>query len=123
MDEKLQCLLGEAAKAARLRLGLTQAQVAVKVGLRPGVYGRVERGHMMPSVPTLRRLCGTLGVSSDELLSLATPETMQAAGASAGAASAPQELSRIIYLLRGWPSDRLMLLRKLLETASSHLLT
>jgi transcriptional regulator with XRE-family HTH domain len=59
MNEKLQRLLGDAARAARLRLGLTQAEVAKKVGLKSGVYGRVERGMMMPSVPTLRRICET----------------------------------------------------------------
>jgi transcriptional regulator with XRE-family HTH domain len=70
MDEKLQRLLGKAARAARLRLGLTQAEVATKVRLKSGVYGRVERGMMTPSVPTLRRMCETLGISSDVLLSL-----------------------------------------------------
>lgn len=125
MDEKLQRLLGEAARAARLRLGLTQAEVAEKVGLKPGVYGRVERGMMMPSVPTLRRMCETLGISSDVLLSL---------GAQAQAATAPAEtpppgagehpeLSRIIHILQAWPPERLALLRKLLETADSNLST
>jgi DNA-binding XRE family transcriptional regulator len=52
MDENLQRLLGESARAARLQLGLTQAEVAKKVRLKSGVYGRVERGMMMPSVPT-----------------------------------------------------------------------
>lgn len=66
MDEKLQRLLGDAARAARLRLGLRQAEVAKK----SGVYGQVERGMMTPSVPTLRRMCETLGISSDALLSL-----------------------------------------------------
>ena len=70
MDEKLRLALGDAARAARLRLGLTQAEVAKKVRLKSGVYGRVERGMMTPSVPTLRRMCETLGISSDVLLSL-----------------------------------------------------
>lgn len=56
MDEKLQRLLGNAARAARLRLGLTQAEVAKKVGLKSGVYGRVDGGMMMPSGPTHRVL-------------------------------------------------------------------
>ncbi len=70
MDEKLRQALGDAARAARLRMGLTQAEVAKKVRLKPGVYGRVERGAMVPRVPTLRRICETLGISSDALLSL-----------------------------------------------------
>jgi transcriptional regulator with XRE-family HTH domain len=72
MDEKLRHALGDAAQAARPRLGLTQAEVAKKVLLKSGVDGRVERGAMVPSVPTLRRICETLGISSDVLLSLGT---------------------------------------------------
>jgi transcriptional regulator with XRE-family HTH domain len=68
MDEELQRTLGEVARAARERLGLTQAQVAQKVGLVPGVYGRIERGDMMPSVPSLRRISIVLGISSDALM-------------------------------------------------------
>ncbi|WP_309896975.1 helix-turn-helix transcriptional regulator [Archangium sp.] len=121
MDEKLQRLLGDAARAARLRLGLTQAEVAQKVGLGSSVYGRIERGMMMPSVPTLRRMCVALELASDVLLSLGTQE-----GAAEPALRAPEvgehpELSRIIHVVRGWPPERLLLLRKLLEVADGTL--
>ncbi len=74
MDDKLALALGAAARAARLRAGLTQAEAAEKVGLAPGVYGRIERGGMMPSVPTLRRLSIILKIPSDTLLSLSHSE-------------------------------------------------
>jgi transcriptional regulator with XRE-family HTH domain len=74
MDEKLALALGAAARAARMRAGLTQAEAAAKVGLAPGVYGRIERGGMMPSVPTLRRLSIALKIPSDTLLSLSHSE-------------------------------------------------
>jgi transcriptional regulator with XRE-family HTH domain len=121
MDEKLQRLLGEAARAARLRLGLTQAEVAKKVRLKSGVYGRVERGMMTPSVPTLRRMCETLGISSDVLLSLGAQAREEAAPTPPPGAGEHPELSRIIHILQGWPPERLALLRKLLETADTHL--
>jgi transcriptional regulator with XRE-family HTH domain len=121
MDEKLQRLLGEAARAARLRLGLTQAEVAKKVRLKSGVYGRVERGMMTPSVPTLRRMCETLGISSDVLLSLGAQAREEMAPAPLPGAGEHPELSRIIHILQGWPPERLALLRKLLETADTHL--
>jgi transcriptional regulator with XRE-family HTH domain len=122
MDDKLRRLLGDTARAARLRQGLTQAEVARQVRLKPGVYGRVERGKMTPSVPTLRRICATLGLSSDVLLSLAPraqPGKVSAAKRSSEPTE-PPELSRIIHLLRDWPPERLSLARKLLETADSH---
>jgi transcriptional regulator with XRE-family HTH domain len=74
MDDKLALALGAAARAARLRAGLTQAEAAEKLGLAPGVYGRIERGGMMPSVPTLRRLSIVLKIPSDTLLSLSHSE-------------------------------------------------
>jgi transcriptional regulator with XRE-family HTH domain len=115
--------LGDAARAARLRLGLTQAEVAKKVRQKSGVYSRVERGMMMPSVPTLRRICETLGISSDALLSLGHPEGKGAVPAEAPppAAGKHPEESRIVHILHGWPPERLALLRKLLEVADSNL--
>ena len=121
MDEKLQRLLGDAARAARLRLGLTQAEVAKKVRLKSGVYGRVERGMMTPSVPTLRRMCETLGISSDVLLSLGAQASEATAPTPPPGADEHPELSRIIHILQGWPPERLALLRKLLETADTNL--
>ena len=121
MDEKLQRLLGDAARAARLRLGLTQAEVAKKVRLKSGVYGRVERGMMTPSVPTLRRICETLAISSDVLLSLSAQAPEVTAPAPPPGAGEHPELSRIIHILQGWPPERLALLRKLLDTADTHL--
>lgn len=55
-DAELRHVVGKAARSARLRLGLTQADVAERVNLASEVYGRLERGIMLPSVPTLRRL-------------------------------------------------------------------
>lgn len=53
---------------ARARAGLTQAEVAEAIGTHPEVYGRMERGVVMPSVPTLLRLCLILGSGPHELM-------------------------------------------------------
>ena len=119
MDEKLQQHLGEVARSARLRLGLTQAEVAQQVRLKPAVYGRIERGKMTPSVPSLRRICTVLGLSSDLLLSLAPREKESAIKRAPEPVEHP-ELSRIIHLVRDWSPERLLLARKLLETVHSH---
>jgi transcriptional regulator with XRE-family HTH domain len=62
--------LGDAARAARHQAGLTQADVAERIGVATEVYGRLERGLLMPSVPTLRRLCLALQMPADVLLAL-----------------------------------------------------
>ncbi len=120
MDDKLRHILGDMARAARLRQGLTQAEVAQQVRLEPAVYGRIERGKMTPSVPSLRRICATLGLSADALLSLSARETKGSAAKRSSEPIEHPELSRIIHLLRDWPPERLLLARKLLETADSH---
>lgn len=64
-DDALCASIGHAAKEARLQRGLKQWDVAASVGITHEVYGRLERGQMMPSVPTLRRVCVALGISAD----------------------------------------------------------
>jgi len=96
MDDQLALALGAAARAARLRAGLTQAEAAEKAGLAPGVYGRIERGGMMPSVPTLRRLSIVLKIPSDTLLSLSHSEVT----AWVDSLSAKEELQRSPNLKR-----------------------
>lgn len=70
MESELRAQIGAASRAARRRLGLTQAEVAERIGIVPEVYGRLERGRMLPSVVTLVRLCRALSISADEVLGL-----------------------------------------------------
>jgi transcriptional regulator with XRE-family HTH domain len=73
MNEKLAAVIGKAARAAREQLGLTQVEVATLMDLSPVVYNRLERGRMLPSVPTLVRLCETLKASPEVLLGFGRP--------------------------------------------------
>ena len=66
--------LGRTARAARLNLGLTQAQAAQRAKLATTVYGRIERGGMMPSLPSLLRLCNALGLDANGLLGFSAPQ-------------------------------------------------
>ncbi|WP_375757989.1 helix-turn-helix domain-containing protein [Corallococcus exercitus] len=72
-SQPLASIIGDAARAARTRLGLTQAEMAKRVGLAHSVYSRMERGRMLPSVSTLQRMCGALGVTPDELMGHTPP--------------------------------------------------
>ena len=79
----LAATIGTVAKQARTRAGLTQADVVAVVGTHPEVYGRIERGEVMPSVPTLMRVCLTLGCGPHELMGFSPLESPQnAPGAS-----------------------------------------
>jgi transcriptional regulator with XRE-family HTH domain len=91
---------------ARTRLGLTQEQVARAVGFVPIVYGRIERGDMLPSVPKLRQLCVTLGVSADTLLSANRPPGVPLLKKDF-ATDEPPEVRRFAILLSDLPPDKL----------------
>ena len=119
MDEELQRTLGEVAREARERLGLTQAQAAKKVGLVPGVYGRIERGDMMPSVPSLRRICLALGISSDALLKLSPSQVAAKVDEAPSEEYLSPELRRIVHQLRTWPPKRLKVLSKVLTVIAT----
>lgn len=62
METDLARKIGGSARAARKSLALTQAEVAEKADLATEVYGRLERGGMLPSLPTLFRLAKALHV-------------------------------------------------------------
>ncbi len=118
MDEELQCLLGEVARAARERLGLTQAEVAHKVGLVPDVYGRIERGTLVPSVPSLRRLCLVLGISSDALLGGSPCQGAATVDGAPWTERPSSEFERVAHQLRTWSPRRLRILSKVLKVVS-----
>jgi transcriptional regulator with XRE-family HTH domain len=52
----------------RKALGLTQAQLAEKLGVETETLSRFERGKHLPSLATLERLAGLLQVTVSELL-------------------------------------------------------
>ena len=70
MEKPLASILGTVARTARTRAGLTQEDVAERIGMASEVYGRMERGQMLPRVENLRRLCVVLKVGPHELLGL-----------------------------------------------------
>ena len=63
--------IGTALKNARQRRAWSQAEVAERVGIAAEVYGRLERGRIVPRADTLVRLAVALEVTADTLLGLA----------------------------------------------------
>ncbi|MFP2932130.1 helix-turn-helix domain-containing protein [Pyxidicoccus sp. 3LG] len=104
MNEELAITVGAAARAARARLGLTQADVAERVGIAMEVYSRMERGKVLPSVTTLRRLCQVLRIGADTLLGLEVealdPPLEEGAPTNAPPGEDPPRLRRLMRALR-----------------------
>jgi transcriptional regulator with XRE-family HTH domain len=110
MEQTLSQILGAAVRAARQRLELTQADVAERVGLATEVYGRLERGHMLPSVRTLLRICTVLHVSSDEVLGLVNLDKPVTVAESPREQKEPREVRRLVRSLRTLEPGQLRLL-------------
>lgn len=60
--------IGERIKAAREQTGRTQEQLAEAIEVSPQYISDLERGVVGISIPTLKRLCTSLAVSSDQIL-------------------------------------------------------
>ena len=116
-DEALQKQLGERARAARVKLKLSQAAVAQRMGLNANLYGRIERGELMPSVPTARCIAAELGLSLDELLAMEPPPRKGAGrgGTSAGGKALAPEFERLLDAVRKWPPARVEAVTALLR--------
>ena len=54
--------LGGRIKSLRAERGLQQRQLAEKAGMTPSMVSQIESGRLTPSLPTLGRLAGALGV-------------------------------------------------------------
>lgn len=98
--EKLADHLGKSLRAAREQATLTQVDVAERIGIASEVYGRMERGRVLPSVPTLRKLCRVLRVDANALLALATREPLEWLEEEGPPPEDSPRLRRLLRLLR-----------------------
>mgnify|MGYP004507200745 FL=1 len=57
-------------KCLRLKAGLTQAQLADKLGVSASTIGMYEQGRREPDNTTLSKICRTLDASGDYMLNL-----------------------------------------------------
>lgn len=64
--EDIQKRLKEAIKCS----GLSQKEIAEKLGINPSTVSKYVRGEAFPSIDTLANLCEILDVSSDDILGI-----------------------------------------------------
>lgn len=65
--------LGDQIRSARTDAGLTQEQLASAAGLDRAYISQLENDHKSPTVDTLLRLCGAIGVRASELIARIEP--------------------------------------------------
>ncbi|MEM9491756.1 MAG: helix-turn-helix transcriptional regulator [Myxococcota bacterium] len=125
MNKELAKCIGEAARAARKALQLTQEDVAERIGVSVEFYARIERGTSLPSIITFTRLVAVLNISADVLLGRrplgATPYALDPWAPER--TEEPPQLRRVVRRLRGATPGTLRvvsLLLKELERINSH---
>ena len=59
---------GDALKNARVGAGMTQAELARRLGVTPQTVSQYERGRINPKFETLKRIADAMDVSVDSLL-------------------------------------------------------
>lgn len=88
--------LGNRLKAERKRSGLTQEQLAERVGVSRAAVARYEAGEIEPSLKTLVLLADTLRVSTDRLLGREPLVSCAVAGLTPKAAEALELFLRAV---------------------------
>ena len=66
--KEINIQIGEQIRTAREQAKLTQEALAEKIEVSPQYVSDLERGVVGISIPTLKRACVALGVSSDQIL-------------------------------------------------------
>jgi len=102
--------LGARAREARSQAGLSQAVVAERANLVTEVYGRLERGKMLPSVPSLLRVCHALGVDANTLLGFASTAPPPWLATAPGVEAEPPRLRSLVRAGRRLKPSQLRLL-------------
>jgi transcriptional regulator with XRE-family HTH domain len=60
---------GQAIQRIRKARGMTQEQLAEITNIASNSISRIERGLLMPALPTLIEICNALGTGADSILS------------------------------------------------------
>ena len=72
--KEINIQIGEQVKKAREQASLTQDQLAEQIEVSPQYVSDLERGVVGISIPTLKKLCSVLYVTSDQILFADRPE-------------------------------------------------
>ncbi len=117
--KKLMTHLAAVVREARKKTELTQADVADRVGLVTEVFGRLERGHLLPSVPTFRRLCRVLRLDANVVLGL-DAEKAPLLEVPEPEADDPPELRRLMRTLRRMDTAQLAVVSSTANAVMRH---
>ena len=100
---------GERLRQRARELGLTDVDVARKLGLAQGRYSAYVNGAREPDLKLFVRICGALGTTPDVILGVSPSTSPEDAG-----------VSEVLASLRQLDSDSLVLALALIRTVAAH---
>ena len=103
--------LGAEVRRIREESGLTQDELSKTAEISKPALWRLERGEVVPSIPILQRVAGTLGVDLAELIRTGYDENTSPTSST---------LLKIIDLAEGMTEPRRRLALELLQIAARH---
>ena len=66
--KEINIQIGEQVRLAREQAKMTQEVLAERIEVSPQYISDLERGVVGIAIPTLKKLCGVLGIASDQIL-------------------------------------------------------
>ena len=67
-------IIGQRVRYYRKMRGLTQTELADKLGVAPRYIGNIEQGHRGPSLDMLVEICRWFGISTSDILPVGNPD-------------------------------------------------
>ena len=99
IKKEINIQIGEQIKAAREHARLTQEQLAERIEVSPQYISDLERGVVGISIPTLKRVCTVLCVSSDQILFGQENNSKSSVISSACRTLSPEQLRILIEII------------------------
>lgn len=75
---------GQAIQCIRKQRGMTQEQLAEAINIASNSVSRIERGLLVPALPTLIDICNALEVGADSILAFCAHPLEPPGGAAGG---------------------------------------
>lgn len=96
--------IGKRIRNSRKAQKITQEELAEMANISPSFLGMIERGHRIPSLTTVSKICNSLDISVDELLEL-RPEILKEGKTKYSAGNKDVVLEKVIRLLKDKEED------------------
>ena len=102
VKKEVNIQIGEQVRAARETAKMTQESLAERIDVSAQYVSDLERGVVGVSIPTLKRICFALGVTSDQILFASKPENDFTAIANKCRTLTPEQFTLLTRIIENY---------------------